>query len=320
MTLLVHRGPRLPPGLPQACSRRSPGVAAWERRSPYWFAVGLVVAGLVPRFWATSSGYDGDLIHSSLFVAWLFAGGWAAMRARHAGHRLLLSALLVAGLVGFCDDPAPRGDHRRSACWHWSGCRWCRWPRVIIGVVGQVAGASLLRLPDALAGLPLLRAPPAPGRSARLAPGRHRRVAAGRPRLGPRAVHLWRGLPSLSHPPQPSQQGNPMSLTRSAVGLAALAIGRLPLLAACSGTTSNEAGDLQRPARAAGRGDRGRRSRKMTGIKVEVRSGSDLELSKVLVQEGDAADADIFLPRTPPRCPRWRRAGLFQERRSTAAR
>ena len=117
-------------------------VAAWERRSPYWFAVALVVATLFPRFWATASGYDGDLIHSSLFVAWLFAGGWAAARAQHAGHRLLLSALLVAGAHGFCDDPVREATIA-------IGLLALVWvpavlvPRVAVGVIGQVAGASL---------------------------------------------------------------------------------------------------------------------------------------------------------------------------------
>jgi non-ribosomal peptide synthetase component E (peptide arylation enzyme)/acyl carrier protein len=117
-------------------------VATWERQSPYWFAVALVVAGLVPRFWATATGYDGDLIHSSLFLAWLFAGGWAATRSRHAGHRLLLSALLVAGVYGFCDDPLREATIA-------VGLLALVWlptvplPRAVVGVVGQVAGASL---------------------------------------------------------------------------------------------------------------------------------------------------------------------------------
>jgi hypothetical protein len=117
-------------------------VGAWERRSPYWFAVGLVAATLVPRFWATASGYDGDLIHSSLFVAWLFAGGWAATRAQHAGHRLLLSALLVAGAHGLCDDPVREATIA-------IGLLALVWvpavlvPRVAVGVIGQVASASL---------------------------------------------------------------------------------------------------------------------------------------------------------------------------------
>lgn len=117
-------------------------VAAWERRSPYWFAVALLVATLLPRYWATASGYDGDLIHSSVFVAWLFAGGWAASRAQHGGHRLLLSALLVAGVAGFCDDPVREATIA-------VGLLALVWlptvpmPRVAVGVVGQLAGASL---------------------------------------------------------------------------------------------------------------------------------------------------------------------------------
>jgi hypothetical protein len=117
-------------------------VAAWERRSPYWFAVALLVACLVPRYWATASGYGGDVMHSSLFVAWLFAGGWAATRTRHPGHRLLLSALLVAGVAGFCEDPVREATVAL-------GLLALVWipavplPRAIVGVVGQLAGASL---------------------------------------------------------------------------------------------------------------------------------------------------------------------------------
>ena len=174
-------------------------VAAWERRSPYWFAVGLVVAGLVPRFWATSSGYDGDLIHSSLFVAWLFAGGWAAMRARHAGHRLLLSALLVAGLVGFCDDPAREATIA-------VGLLALVWvpvvplPRVIIGVVGQVAGASLYVYLTHWQVYPYFEHRlPLGGLLASLLVG----IAVWRlvDRVSDRGRAFWHGLPSLSHPP-----------------------------------------------------------------------------------------------------------------------
>lgn len=119
-----------------------PRVAAWERRSPYWFAVALLVAALVPRYWAEASGYGGDVIHSSTFVAWLFAGGWAATRAGHAGHRLLLSALLVAGTAGFCDDPVREATISLGLLllvW----VPTVPWPRVATTVVGQVAGASL---------------------------------------------------------------------------------------------------------------------------------------------------------------------------------
>ncbi|HVK26928.1 MAG TPA: hypothetical protein VM575_01195, partial [Nocardioides sp.] len=87
---------------------------------PYWFAVGLVVLTLAPRFWATATGYDGDVFHSSLFVAWLFAGGWAAAVARGIPQRTVAAGLLL--LVWVPTVP---------------------WPRAAIGVVGQIASASL---------------------------------------------------------------------------------------------------------------------------------------------------------------------------------
>jgi hypothetical protein len=117
-------------------------ITAWERRSPYWFAIGLLVACLVPRCWATASGYGGDVIHSSLFVAWLFVGGWAATRARHAGHRLLLSALLVAGSAGFCEDPVREATIALGLL----ALVWIPavpMPRAVVGLVGQLASASL---------------------------------------------------------------------------------------------------------------------------------------------------------------------------------
>jgi hypothetical protein len=117
-------------------------VAAAERRSPYWFAVGLLALTLVPRYWATQSGYDGDVIHSSVFVAWLFAGGWAAATAATAAGRLLVSALLVAGVVGFCGDPVREATIAAGLL----ALVWVRtvpWPRVLSGVTGTLASASL---------------------------------------------------------------------------------------------------------------------------------------------------------------------------------
>lgn len=50
-----------------------------------------------------------------------------------------------------------------------------------------------------------------------------------------------------------------------------------------------------------------------TGIEVELRNGSDLELSNQLVQEGDATDADVFLTENSPAMSQVEAAGLFQE-------
>ncbi|GGW51782.1 AMP-dependent synthetase [Streptomyces xantholiticus] len=70
-----------------------------ERRSPFGFALALVGLGLVGRYdpW--------DLAHvryhlSPTVVFFLFAAGWAAARARTAGQRLLLTAVLVITVPG----------------------------------------------------------------------------------------------------------------------------------------------------------------------------------------------------------------------------
>lgn len=50
-----------------------------------------------------------------------------------------------------------------------------------------------------------------------------------------------------------------------------------------------------------------------TGIEVELRNGSDLELAAQLVQEGDASPADVFLTENSPAMSQVERAGLFSE-------
>jgi iron(III) transport system substrate-binding protein len=50
---------------------------------------------------------------------------------------------------------------------------------------------------------------------------------------------------------------------------------------------------------------------KQTGIKVELRSGDDAELSAQLVQEGDASPADVFLTENSPAMSAVERAGLL---------
>jgi iron(III) transport system substrate-binding protein len=52
---------------------------------------------------------------------------------------------------------------------------------------------------------------------------------------------------------------------------------------------------------------------KETGIDVELRNGSDLELSAQLVAEGDASKADVFLTENSPAMSQVERAGLFAE-------
>jgi hypothetical protein len=51
---------------------------------------------------------------------------------------------------------------------------------------------------------------------------------------------------------------------------------------------------------------------KKTGIKVELRNGSDSELAAQLEQEGDASPADVFLTENSPAMSQVERAGLLR--------
>ena len=119
-----------------------PRVMALERRHRFRLALALGAAARVPRFWATGSSYGGDVIHSSIFVAWLFLGGWAAAVARTTSQRLLVSTLLVVGAWGFTGDP--RRDlvvvlGALALVW----LPTVPWPRLLVGVTGTLASASL---------------------------------------------------------------------------------------------------------------------------------------------------------------------------------
>jgi iron(III) transport system substrate-binding protein len=100
-----------------------------------------------------------------------------------------------------------------------------------------------------------------------------------------------------------------MSLTRTTLGLAALSL-CVPLLAACSDEPTLVVYNAQHeqlleelaPA-----------FEDETGIKVELRNGSDLQLSNQLVQEGDASDADVFLTENSPAMSQVEAASLFDE-------
>ncbi|MFC5731122.1 MULTISPECIES: AMP-binding protein [Nocardioides] len=119
-----------------------PQVMALERRHRFTLATGLMAAALVPRFWATLSSYDGDVIHSSAFVAWLFMGGWAAAVARTAPERLLVTALLLLGTWDLTGDTVREAAIALGLL----VLVWARsvpWPRALVRVTGILASASL---------------------------------------------------------------------------------------------------------------------------------------------------------------------------------
>ena len=80
-----------------------PALDRAERRWPFWFPVALAVAGLSTRFEVVGT-VGVDQIHRAHVVFWLVALGWAAARAEHRGHRILVSALVVASVPGFFGD------------------------------------------------------------------------------------------------------------------------------------------------------------------------------------------------------------------------
>ena len=119
-----------------------PRVMSLERRHRFRLAAGLAAAALVPRLWATASSYDGDVIHSSTFVAWLFLGGWAAAVARTTPQRAVASGLLGVGAWGFTGDPARDLAVVLGAL----ALVWLPtvpWPRLLVGLTGTLASASL---------------------------------------------------------------------------------------------------------------------------------------------------------------------------------
>ncbi|MFP3899334.1 MAG: non-ribosomal peptide synthetase [Acidimicrobiia bacterium] len=82
-----------------------PAVRRTERRHAYGFALALLAAGLAVRF---------DLLglpelERSIFrpheIFWLFAAGWVAARASTPRQRVLLSALVVAAVPGYFEQP-----------------------------------------------------------------------------------------------------------------------------------------------------------------------------------------------------------------------
>ena len=119
-----------------------PRVMAFERRHRFPLALGLAVVALVPRYAAVLASYDGDVIHSTLFVAWLFLAGWAAAVARGPRHRALVTAVLLAGCWGFTGDTA-RDLLIIAGVVVLVWVRTVPWPRLLVGPTGVLASASL---------------------------------------------------------------------------------------------------------------------------------------------------------------------------------
>ncbi len=82
-----------------------PVVDRAERRWPFWLPVALAGLGLLTRYGLVDP-VGGDVIHRAHVVFWLFALGWATVRAAAPWQRLLVSGLVVATVPGFFGDAA----------------------------------------------------------------------------------------------------------------------------------------------------------------------------------------------------------------------
>jgi acyl-CoA synthetase (AMP-forming)/AMP-acid ligase II len=80
-----------------------PLVDRIERRWSFWLPVSLAMLGLLTRYEVVEL-MGGDVIHRANVVFWLFALGWATVKATASWQRLLLSGLVLATVPGFFED------------------------------------------------------------------------------------------------------------------------------------------------------------------------------------------------------------------------
>jgi acyl-CoA synthetase (AMP-forming)/AMP-acid ligase II len=117
-----------------------PLVDRLERRFPFWLPFGLAVGALLTRYGVIA--FPGDQIHRAHVVFWLFALGWAALRARAGWQRWLLTALAVVSVPGFFDE----GERNLYVLVGLLALVWLpdlRVPTPVARVAGELASASL---------------------------------------------------------------------------------------------------------------------------------------------------------------------------------
>ncbi|WP_446222751.1 AMP-binding protein [Nocardia sp. IBHARD005] len=79
---------------------RIPRIDRWERRAPFWFALGLLGLTLILR-WHSFGLYPERDIALSPLAFWYFVLGWAGAKATAVWQRLIVSAVLLAGVPGY---------------------------------------------------------------------------------------------------------------------------------------------------------------------------------------------------------------------------
>jgi acyl-CoA synthetase (AMP-forming)/AMP-acid ligase II len=81
------------------------GFDRWERRSPFLTAAALLALALALRFVCVGVEAGPTERYTVGVVAWCFAAGWLAQRARSTAQRGVVLLGTVAGVTGFFGDP-----------------------------------------------------------------------------------------------------------------------------------------------------------------------------------------------------------------------
>ena len=118
-----------------------PLVDRAERRWPFWLPMMLAGLGLLTRYEVVTV-MGGDVIHRANVVFWLFALGWATVKATATWQRVLVSASVLVTVPGFFDDPARDalvGAGLLALVW----LRALRVPAWAVRAAGVLASASL---------------------------------------------------------------------------------------------------------------------------------------------------------------------------------
>jgi len=80
-----------------------PFVDRVERRWSFWLPMALVGLGLLTRYEVVVL-LGGDVVHRAHIIFWLFALGWATVKASSSWQRAVVSAVVVLTVPGFFDD------------------------------------------------------------------------------------------------------------------------------------------------------------------------------------------------------------------------
>lgn len=119
-----------------------PAVTRLDRRFPLLLPAMVVAAGLTVRFRLIDLGGGPHVWYSAPAVLWLFGVGWAIARSRSVWSRAACSAVVLACVPGWFDDPG-REAVIVAGLMMLTWIPAVRLPRPLVRVVAPLAAASL---------------------------------------------------------------------------------------------------------------------------------------------------------------------------------